>query len=34
MKISKATRTHLATAHFLLESVADSLERYELKSQT
>lgn len=34
MKISKATRNHLATAHLLLESVADSLERYELKSQT
>mgnify|MGYP004460217211 FL=1 len=34
MKISKATRNHLATAHLLLESVADSLEKYELKSQT
>lgn len=34
MKISKVTRNHLATAHLLLESVADSLEKYELKSQT
>lgn len=33
MKISKATRNHLATAHLLLKSVADSLEKYELKSQ-
>lgn len=34
MKISKATRNHLATAHFLLESVEDSLEKYEQESQT
>lgn len=34
MKISKATRNHLATAHLLLESVEDSLEKYEQESQT